>query len=652
MKVTTEPAEASVGKRVAKATGAIVFFHAGMKVLGAIEKPLMAARFATGGDADAFAAASRFVLSIFLFMEQLLTHCFMAPFIQTRAAEGEKKAWLLGSTVLNLVLIGFALIGVLVFLFARPLVGVMTRFEDAATTSATAHLLRIMVPAAIVLPVTSLTYVILNAYKIFALPAAADTAFKSGTVLALLFLTFVSARMGISLLAVGIVLGAVLKLLLHLVGLGRRLRYYRPVIDLRYPPVRTVGLLAVPLMLGNVLSFIRPLVDNWLASGLTAGSVAALLYARGLVDTPSQVFPYALRIALFPFMSEMVARGERERLTEITVRSLRVVAVVFIPMTVGMLLLRYPIVQTVYEWGKFSKSSTDLVMPAFTYLTLGLMAFGAEMILLEPYFAMANTLTPTLIGVATFFLHVGFAFASVHVFGMGIGGIALAYTVARTAKVVVLALGLRGRLTAVDPRPLVSFGARLAVASALMGGVVWLALAHPVVPARFLVLKPSHLKHDARLVSVLCAAADPVSQHLVEQLSPATRQMLAAYSGSGEPDKRLKQAVVDDLNRVLAGDVLYDPQRFSHVALTGETQKLLAAQRTGSARMRLNRRLLEEAYPGEIAPPSKWGDLIRLMVPSVVGMGVFALLCLAFRIPEATYLMQAVWRRVAVRKGK
>jgi hypothetical protein len=40
------------------------------------------------------------------------------------------------------------------------------------------------------------------------------------------------------------------------------------------------------------------------------------------------------------------------------------------------------------------------------------------------------------------------------------------------------------------------------------------------------------------------------------------------------------------------------------------------------------------------------------MVPSVVGMGVFALLCLAFRIPEATYLMQAVWRRVAVRKGK
>ena len=80
------------------------------------------------------------------------------------------------------------------------------------------------------------------------------------------------------------------------------LRFFRPGVDLgneRAPG----GILAVPLLLGSVLAFFRPLWDNWLASGLAAGAPSRHPLRARCVDTPAQIFPGASPGAL-PFMSE------------------------------------------------------------------------------------------------------------------------------------------------------------------------------------------------------------------------------------------------------------------------------------------------------------------------------------------------------------
>lgn len=764
----------AVGKRVAKATGAILLGQLAAKFLGAVEKPLMAFRFGTGPAADAYGAAVGLVLNITYIVEQLLQHAFMPTFIQTRAKEGEKQGWRLASTVVNLVLILFVAAGALSFFFAPQIVAFATDFKNPRTTRITESLLRIMVPAIIILPVSSFTYVVLNSYKVFGLPAAADVFFKGGTVLALVLL---AERVGVPALAIGVVLGTLAKILIHLVGLRAQLPHYRPTVELKSPTVRTVGILAVPLLLGNVMGNLRPLWDNWLASGLELGAVAALRYGRALVDTPAQIFPLALRRALFPFMSEMAARDDRERMTEIVVRSLRVVAFVFLPMTVGMLLLRYPIVQTVYQWGKFGKDSTELVVPAMTFLTYGLLAMGAEMILLEPYFAMSDTLTPTKIAVVTFIAHLGFTWGGSVGLGMGVGGVALGYTLARTLKVIILAIGLRKRLAPVDWRPVIDFTLRLSVAVAVMGMVVAAAIRYPVMPrsllllertqlrdkgrllvslpnpddpraplsqhllsrfspetremlgeyyasidppaalkialaddlnrvlrgealyeeARFaevnlsdqtweqiaarptgaallrlnrvlleeaypnrfapvgqrddtlterLLFRPADLDHKARFVDALRQGEDPLSRHLRSQLSPETRALLEAYPAAFEPSRAVREAVVRDLNQIIQGECLYSEERFAAVPLSGETRKLVTREPRGTVGVWLNRMLLEEAYRDEIAPPQKWVDLIRLSVPSAVGALVFALLCLALRVEEATYLFGFILKRL------
>lgn len=109
---------------------------------------------------------------------------------------------------------------------------------------------------------------------------------------------------------------------------------------------------------------------------------------------------------------------------------------------------------------------------------------------------------------------------------------------------------------------------------------------------------------------------DGVSQHLRGQFSKDTVNMLSNYTG-GRADVDLGAAIVGDLNQVIQGKLIYDAQHFANVKLLAETRKLLEQKPQGSALARVNRMLLEDAYPQEIrrqgdAILSKKGDLLIL----------------------------------------
>jgi len=106
---------------------------------------------------------------------------------------------------------------------------------------------------------------------------------------------------------------------------------------------------------------------------------------------------------------------------------------------------------------------------------------------------------------------------------------------------------------------------------------------------------------------------DAVSTFLSAKLSHASQQALADYAGSGE-DARLRAVLVRDINAVIQGDSIYGPQRFAAVALSAAVQALLQEQ--SPEVVRLNRLLLEDAYPAEIARNPELRD--KASLPGVV----------------------------------
>jgi hypothetical protein len=99
----------------------------------------------------------------------------------------------------------------------------------------------------------------------------------------------------------------------------------------------------------------------------------------------------------------------------------------------------------------------------------------------------------------------------------------------------------------------------------------------------------------------LIYASDSVARFLRDNLSDTTRQLLEAWNPQDGESQRLLAALIEELNKILQGRPIYDPQRFSGVTIAQETRDCLSKNPEGEDLIRLNRLLLEDAYPFEIA---------------------------------------------------
>ena len=108
-------------------------------------------------------------------------------------------------------------------------------------------------------------------------------------------------------------------------------------------------------------------------------------------------------------------------------------------------------------------------------------------------------------------------------------------------------------------------------------------------------------KDVSALAAKLTAKADPLSAYLATNLSSSTAQTLARYKEGAASETSARVALMQDLNSLILKESLYSPERFSGVALQDKTKEMLAQKPEQRNEARLNRLLLADAYPKELA---------------------------------------------------
>ena len=121
----------------------------------------------------------------------------------------------------------------------------------------------------------------------------------------------------------------------------------------------------------------------------------------------------------------------------------------------------------------------------------------------------------------------------------------------------------------------------------------------------------------------LTNGSDAISIFLRGHLQDSVKD-LAAYSASNENAKAVISALVKDMNQVISGPSIYDRTRFSNTALRQETGQLIKQNLRGQQLARLNKLLLEDAYPEELAKSSTTGWIVKdgAMASTGAGRGV------------------------------
>lgn len=448
-------------------------------ITGLIRQILVSRAFGTGLEIDAFNAAARLPDLLFsLVAGGALASAFIPTFTGFIAREEREDAWQLASAIGNLVSLILvatcALAAILAPQIVRyalyPLVSEIdpTRFE------LTVSLLRIMLLSPLIFGISGLLMGILNSHQIFLLPALAPSMYWLGMIFGVVVL---APHWGIHGLAWGAVLGAGMHLGVQLPALRKIGLRYIPTLGLDMPAVRQVGRLMLPRLLGVAVVQINFMVNVILASAQPEGSLTAITLAWAVMTMPQVVIAQSIAIAALPTFSAQVARGHPEEMRASLAATLRGVIFLSLPASLGLIYLRQPIVSLLFERGEFTAQSTELVVWALLWYSVGLVGHSVVEILARAFYALHDTKTPVLVGAAAMSLNLVFSITFsalfVRVGWMPHGGLALANSLATALEMIGLVVLMRRRLNGLEGRHVSAGVIQAVMASAVMTLGLW-----------------------------------------------------------------------------------------------------------------------------------------------------------------------------------
>jgi putative peptidoglycan lipid II flippase len=198
------------------------------------------------------------------------------------------------------------------------------------------------------------------------------------------------------------------------------------------------------------------------------------------MEFPLGVFAIALAAASLPAMSRQAAAGDVRALATTLNFTLRLALAIAVPATVGLVLLRTPIIRVLFERGLFGADDTAATAQALLWYAVGLIGFSLARIVAQVFYAMGAPGAAVRLGLVSVAVNI---VAAVALMGpLAHGGLALASSIGGYVNAALLLWVVRRRLGGFGGRAIAASLARTIAASAPLAA--WCALALRTWPGR------------------------------------------------------------------------------------------------------------------------------------------------------------------------
>ena len=396
------------------------------RILGFVRDMLIARIFGVDGATDAFFVA--FKIPNFLrrlFAEGAFAHAFV-PVLADYKEQGSQAALKLfvdrTAGTLALILILLTLIGtvaapLLIMLLAPGFAWQGTQHDLAVL------MLQITFPYLLFIGLVAFAGGILNVHGKFAIPALTPVFLNICMIAAAIWLAPLMNEPVIAL-AWGVFAAGVVQMLFQipaLVRLGLMPRFRLCFDD---PGVKKLMGIMLPAIFSVSITQINLLLDTLIASFLTVGSVSWLYYSDRLVEFPLGILGLALGTVILPGLAKNYAAEDDVAFSNSLDWGLRLVFLVGMPATIGLLLLAEPMLSTLFQYNEFSIADVHFAGMSLRAYSIGLLGYILIKVLVPGFTARQDMKTPVRYGIHA--MIVSLVLNVVLVFPLAHAGLALA----------------------------------------------------------------------------------------------------------------------------------------------------------------------------------------------------------------------------------
>ncbi len=420
---------------VSSAAALLIVVSLAGQILGFLRYKIVNANFPiTGGQStDAYFAAFKIPDFFFFTIAAGALGVAFIPFLTEHLERGDKKGvWDLTNSLLNLLAVVMAIVGVVMFVFARPLV------ENVVASGLKAH------PEQLDNAVTIMRFISFNPmlFAISGILAGAQQAFGRFFFFAVGPLFYNAAIMvsvlvfrnniGLVGLGIGALAGAILQLLIVCLGLYNSNFSWRPKIMWKSRDFKNILRLLPARSIDQGIDSINSIVETNLASKLKLGSISYYENAYILHTTPILLVGTTISTAVFPKLTEHLARNKYDAFRREFLKVLRVIIWIIMPIAVISIFGRAYFARLIFTRG------APEIAEVFGYLVVAIIFRSIYSMTSRWFYAQKDTKTPLFISLFAIALNIVLAYRLSRPTSYGIVGLAMAQSIVAAAEVAIM----------------------------------------------------------------------------------------------------------------------------------------------------------------------------------------------------------------------
>ena len=389
---------------------------------------------------DAYTAA--FTIPDFMFF--ILTSGALAvsfiPVFNQRLVNGNKKsAWELSSSVLNLMALATFVASILIMIFADPLVRyVVGPGLDEPGTILAINMMRVIAINPFLMSIATVLSSIQQAVGRFVFYALAPAVYNIGILIGIGWFTnginifgiqiFEGGIMGVAL---GVVFGAILQVIISLIGLiGLGVNYEFKIYWKNYGFRKVLRLLPARSM-DQGIDYVNTIVNTNLSSRMGAGAMRCFQQATSLHQMPVNLIGVAISTAFFPKMTEELGKGKEDEYLATFRVALRAIIWISLPVSVIAYFARGYVTS-------FIKNGGDpLIASVLATLVLAIFARSVFHIASRGFYAHQDTRTPFIVSIVAVGLSTVLAVLFT-IWGFGPEGLGYAQSIGAVLEIIIL----------------------------------------------------------------------------------------------------------------------------------------------------------------------------------------------------------------------
>ena len=476
---------ATQGKKLASAAVIVMSSIILSRVTGFIRESMLSWKVGLSWAQDAYIAA--FTVPDLMYT-LLVGGTISAALIPVLSAflekDEEERGWKAASTFINVIFSGMFILCILGIFLAPYIIPVVTPgFVDKSpeTKELAILLTRILFPSVSFIMLAGICNGVLNSYRKFAAAAYGPSVYNIGCALSIILFAD-NNRESMIKVAAGVACSSAVYFLFQFSFALKNFKHYKLRMDFGNQDFIKLFKQAIPSLLSSSIVQVNVIISTAFVSlSVMQGSLAAFRNANTAWQLPYGIFAMGIGTAILPTLSRKYAAGDFDDFRNILTKSLTSVLFLSMPSAVGFIVLKEPIVRAIFSWGgKFNEESVVIVAGILSFFSFAMITQSIVATINRGFYALQDTKTPLMAGVAAVILNFGFGYAFHKLTNLQASGMALSYTIISTVNAILLMYLLNRKIKGVHLNRFLSFVIKAIPASVAMGAALLLLDRLPV----------------------------------------------------------------------------------------------------------------------------------------------------------------------------